>query len=306
MHVDPRVGERVGPVEDQGHRQEVAVAKAGGGGRDRGGHARRRHPRHGGQRQRRDDLRRPRTSRRASTPRPRRRRRSPARSTGVSHSTRPPSETTRSRIASHIWPGPEPRVVELADQRAQRARLVVLDAPERRAHRLAERQPADPLRRPFGAQLVARHAPHLLRVGREEHLVQPPAEAPRDPLLERVGVPGRRTRAQIGPQRARQLDRPQVAHDVDRVERVGEHPPAVADARHPRPDDQLVAQDLLPQRLHLGVLGEEPVAAQIEAETVAFLGPREAADERLALENGHAATALHEVQRGGQAGRAGP
>jgi hypothetical protein len=48
------------------------------------------------------------------------------------------------------------------------------------------------------------------------------------------------------------------------------------------------------------------VAAQIEAKAVALLGPRETADERLALEHGHAATALHEVQRSGQAGRAGP
>ena len=70
--------------------------------------------------------------------------------------------------------------------------------------------------------------------------------------------------------------------------------------------EQLVAQDLLPERLHLGVLGEEPMAAEIEPEPVALLGAREAADELLALENDHAATALRKVQRGGQAGRTGP
>ena len=69
---------------------------------------------------------------------------------------------------------------------------------------------------------------------------------------------------------------------------------------------QLVAQHLLPERLHLRVLGEEAMAAQIEPETVAFLGAREAADEVLALEHDHAATALRQVQRRRQAGRAGP
>src|SRR4051812_18227893 len=54
------------------------------------------------------------------------------------------------------------------------------------------------------------------------------------------------------------------------------------------------------------MLGEEAMAAEVEAEAVALLGAGEAADERLSLENGHAATALREVQRGGQAGRAGP
>jgi hypothetical protein len=54
------------------------------------------------------------------------------------------------------------------------------------------------------------------------------------------------------------------------------------------------------------VLGEEAVAAEIETEPVALLGAREAADELFALDNRHAAPALGEEQRGGQASRTGP
>jgi hypothetical protein len=41
------------------------------------------------------------------------------------------------------------------------------------------------------------------------------------------------------------------------------------------------------------------MAAQVETKTVALLGAGEATDERLALDHGHAATALREVQRSG-------
>ena len=48
------------------------------------------------------------------------------------------------------------------------------------------------------------------------------------------------------------------------------------------------------------------MAAEIEPETVALLGAREASDELLALEHDHAATALRKVQRRRQAGRTSP
>jgi hypothetical protein len=48
------------------------------------------------------------------------------------------------------------------------------------------------------------------------------------------------------------------------------------------------------------------MAAEIEAKPVALLGARKAADELLALDNGHAAPALGEVQRCCEASRTGP
>jgi hypothetical protein len=48
------------------------------------------------------------------------------------------------------------------------------------------------------------------------------------------------------------------------------------------------------------------MAAEIEAEPVALLRPREPADEFLALQDEHAATPLRQVQRRGKAGRTGP
>ena len=41
-----------------------------------------------------------------------------------------------------------------------------------------------------------------------------------------------------------------------------------------------VAQDLAPERVDLVALGEEPVAADIEAVSLVFIGPTDAADQR--------------------------
>src|SRR5207247_3116451 len=54
------------------------------------------------------------------------------------------------------------------------------------------------------------------------------------------------------------------------------------------------------------VLGQEPAAAEVHLDPVDLLGPREPADEVLALEHGHAATAPGEVQRCGEAGGTRP
>ena len=83
---------------------------------------------------------------------------------------------------SHIWPGPSRgyrnsliSVLIVVDRLLSDA--AVEDRPR-------ERQALDALRGPFGADLGARDAPHLLRVGLEEDLEQPLAEAVGDPLLE--------------------------------------------------------------------------------------------------------------------------
>jgi len=88
----------------------------------------------------------------------------------------------------HLLPhlaGAEAGIIELLDERLD---LLVLVAEERGLRGGHERQVLDPLRRPFGAQLGAGHAPHLLGVGLEEQLVQALAEAVGDPLLQTLLV----------------------------------------------------------------------------------------------------------------------
>ena len=93
----------------------------------------------------------------------------------------------------------EARVVELGDQRLD---LVAAVAEEGRLGGGEEGQALDALRGPLGAQLGARDAPDLLRVGLEEELVQPLAEAVGDPRLEVVLVAlGLDRRPQVGEQR---------------------------------------------------------------------------------------------------------
>ena len=140
-------------------------------------------------------------------------------------------------------PGAQPRVVKLLDQAVHVAAVVE----QRGAHDAPERQRADPLRRPLGADLRRRHAPHLLGVGLEEQLEQAPPEARADPLLERLGARAgarRATAPRVGGRAARELDRADLAHDVGEAQRVVDEAPAPEDPRQPRAHEQLVAEHL--------------------------------------------------------------
>ena len=81
---------------------------------------------------------------------------------------------------------------------------------------------------------------------------------------------------------------------------------AVVDAAHARAAQEVVlAEDLEPQvvdRLHLG---EEPVAADVEAPAVAHGGAADAADDVVGLEHGRGHAPLGEHVRGGEPGGAG-
>ena len=188
--------------------------------------------------------------------------------------------------------GPEARVVELLDQALHPVAAI---AEEGRAHRARERQPLDPLRRPLGADLAGRHTPDLLGVGAEEELEQAPAEAVRDPLLEGVlRAPRPRERAHVGGGRTAQLDRAELAHHVGAAQGVVEEAPVPVDARHPRAQQELVAQHLVPERLHLAALREEAVAAEVEAVAAPLDGLREPADLVLGLHHQHGLAGLGE------------
>ncbi len=187
-------------------------------------------------------------------------------------------------VVGHLLPhlaGAVAGVVELGDQRLD---LVAPVAEEGRLRRREERQALDPLGRPLGADLGGRDAPDLLGVGLEEEVEQALAEAVGDPLLERVLRPlGLDGGPQVGEPGAGQLDRAELADHVGAVERVVEELLVPVDARLARALEELVAHDLVPEVVDLPVLGEEAVAAEVEAVAVAHLGPGDAADLRGAL-----------------------
>ena len=152
---------------------------------------------------------------------------------------------------------------------------------------------------------VAGHAPHLLGVGHEEVLVEPLAEAVGDPLLEVVlAALGRDRGPQVGQQAARELDRAELLDDVLPVERVVEELAAPVDARHAGATEELLLHHLVPEVVDLFGLGEEAVAAQIEAVAVANLGLRDAADLVLRLEHDDGAPLLREEVPSREAGGA--
>ena len=205
-----------------------------------------------------------------------------------------------SAIVSHIWPGPEARVVELGDQRLD---LVALVAEERGLGGGEEREALDPLRRPLGAQLGRRDAPHLLGVGLEEVLVEPLAEAVGDPLLEVVLAPLRLDgRPQVGHAGEEQLDRAELADDVHALQRIVEELAVPVDPRHARALEELLPHHLVPEGVDLLGLGEEAVPAEVEAVAVAHLGLGQAADLVLGLEHDHGPALTGEQVARGQPG----
>ncbi len=152
---------------------------------------------------------------------------------------------------------------------------------------------------------VVGHAPHLLGVGLEEEVEQPLAEAVGDPLLE-VVLPalGLDQRPQVGEAGAGQLDRAELLDDVASVERVVEELAVPEDARHAGAEQELLAHHLVPEIVDLLGLGEEAVAAEIEAVAVADLGLGQAADLVLGLEHDDRHALAGEQVAGGEPGRA--
>ena len=149
------------------------------------------------------------------------------------------------------------------------------------------------------------HAPDLLRVRLEEEVEQALAEAVRHPLLEGVLLAlGLHLRPQVGEERARQLDRAELLDHVGAAQRVVEELAVPEDARHARALEEVLAHDLVPEVVDLLGLGEEAVAAEVEAVAVADRGLGDAADLVLGLEDDHGQALLGEQVAGGQPGRA--
>jgi hypothetical protein len=168
-------------------------------------------------------------------------------------------------------------------------------------------EPLDALRRPLGADLVARHAPHLLGVGLEEGRVEATPEAVDHPLLERLllGLWPRLGR-EVAEDHPRALGRPHLREGVERLEGVLDEPSPVVDAREPRDLEEALLEHLVPDAVDLLDLRVEAVAADVEAEPVVRLGAGDAADPVAGLQNDRLDPASDQLVAGAQSGRSSP
>jgi hypothetical protein len=149
--------------------------------------------------------------------------------------------------------------------------------------------------------------PHLLGIGGKEHLVETLAEIRRNPVLERLGrQPGRgRPAPQIRGGTAPGLEDAEPRQNVPRQQRIGEVLAVVVDARQPRPREEVVTHQVLPQSLDLRDLREESVTTEIEAVAVVLDRLGDPADEAVCLVDGPWQTAEAEHVGGRQPGRSG-
>ena len=101
------------------------------------------------------------------------------------------------------------------------------------------------------------------------------------------------------------MNGPRPLQRVAGAQRIVEKLAAVVDARQARHGDELVAEDLVPERLHRLDLGEEAVAADVEPEPLVPGGLRDAADDVRAFEDGGPHALLRQQIGRGQAGGTG-
>ncbi len=99
------------------------------------------------------------------------------------------------------------------------------------------------------------------------------------------------------PHRTR-LPQAQVAQCVERLEGVVVELALVVDPAHARAQHEVAfGEDLVPEGLDLGDLGEEAVASQVEAPPVALDGAADAPDDLVRLEDERALAALGQQVR---------
>ena len=152
----------------------------------------------------------------------------------------PPWRTTSAAMSAVELPHPEPRIEVPPRVRARRRPAQAGEA-QRDVRQVQQR---DALGRPVGRDAARLEAPELLGVRAEEAVVERPPEARDHPVLEaRVRArprSARATRARAKPATASTFSRSaEVAHEVDRLERVAEAPPLVQDHAPPLLLEQL-------------------------------------------------------------------
>ncbi len=198
---------------------------------------------------------------------------------------------------AHRFPhlaGTKPGILELVDQRLDHLALTRLEPAKQSVHHSRDQtQALDPLRCPVGRHRAGGDAPNFLGVRLEEGLEEHLAEAIDDPRLEAtLGPDGTKSGLDVTQQDAGGPPGTELPERIDWLERVMEKLAAVVDTAQPRAGDERVAQDLAPEGVDLAVLGEEPVAADIEPVPLVFVGPTDPTDQpRIGLEH-HARSAV--------------
>ena len=211
------------------------------------------------------------------------------------------------RLPEH--PRPEPRVAEGANQRLDHPGLARfrLGLPQGVENRGLERQPLNALCGPVGGDFFAAHPPDFFRVGLEEDVEQPLAELIAHPVLERLRVLRREgLRPGVGEDAAGRLEDAELGQRLAGLERVLEEGVVVKDARRPRPVEHVVGQDFGPEVFDFLRLGEEAVPADVEVEALVLGRPRDAADVLgVGFEDDHRHVGLRQLVGGGEARGAG-
>src|SRR5580658_6614977 len=132
-------------------------------------------------------------------------------------------------------------------------------------HCRPQRQSLNSLRAPLGAQFGTRNPPYFLGIRLKKYLKKPLAEPIRHPRGEIVLRLGRKhLRPQKTEPASRRFHQSETSERVHRLQRIREKLVLVENARHARPAQEILAQDLLPHLAHQLYFGEKPVAADIE------------------------------------------
>ncbi len=201
---------------------------------------------------------------------------------------------------------PQAGVVEALDEAGHHLAVTIPVAQEGVLDRGHQVEVLDALGGPRRRDLGARHAPHLLGVGPEEDLEEPASEAVGDPGIEGALVGGgKHLGVEVAGHDPSRLGHPQAPQGVQRAQRVVEETSAVVDPGHPAPDEQVAVEDLAPQGLDLGDLGEEAVAADVHAAALEDHAAGDAPHGLVGLEDDTPAPELAELEGGGQSGGAG-
>src|SRR6185312_10856627 len=116
-------------------------------------------------------------------------------------------------------------------------------------------------------------------VGLEEDVEELLAELVDGPVLEALHLLAReQARLGVGCHAAGRAPDSEVPQRLEPAQRIGIKFAVIEDAAHPRPLDEVVGQDLVPQVHYLARLRKEAVSANVEAEALVLDGPADAAD----------------------------
>ena len=196
---------------------------------------------------------------------------------------------------------PVARIAELVDQGGDHF-LVARRPQQCISHRPYQVQVLDALSCPVGADLAARHAPHLLGVGLEEDLVEPPAEAVGHPLLEVAFLAvWREARAEVAQTHSHRFQGTQAEEGVHRLQRIVEELAPIVDAGEARTHQHFLVEDLVPQRFDLRQLAEEAVPPDVESIALVHRGPGDATHRLVLLEDDGRKTVSRQLIGSGQA-----